>query len=323
MDRAILINKASLALLAMQRHSWEQGVTAQAFLELGEIDTVIALAKEAVYRANPDGRLAMVESDNQVTDPGSNGESVLAAYKATGDPVFKTAADKMLDYLLHTGPRAADGTLYHVYNAPEHWIDSGYMAPPFIALAGHPAEACQQIAGLRQRLWQPVKQMYAHIWDEGRQVFVRQACWGVGNGWMAAGIVRVLSALPVTMSDWHELLVCFLKDVLSGCLAHQRPDGLFHDVVDDPSTFVETNLAQMLAYSIYRGLQYGWLDSNYAPVADRLRAAAESKVDGYGLVQGVCGAPSFDKSGVAPEGQAFFLLMEAAYRDWAPKSNLT
>ena len=39
------------------------------------------------------------------------------------------------------------------------------------------------------------------------------------------------------------------------------------------------------------------------------------EVDAYGLVQGVCGAPGFDHAGTAPEGQAFFLLMEAAARD--------
>ena len=36
----------------------------------------------------------------------------------------------------------------------------------------------------------------------------------------------------------------------------------------------------------------------------------------YGLVQGVCGAPHFDHPGTAAEGQSFFLLMEAAYRDY-------
>jgi hypothetical protein len=35
-------------------------------------------------------------------------------------------------------------------------------------------------------------------------------------------------------------------------------------------------------------------------------------VDQYGFVQGVCGAPTFDHAGVAAEGQAFFLMMEAA-----------
>jgi len=42
-----LLKQVSLALLAMQRYSWEQGVAAQAFLELGETDTAILLARDA------------------------------------------------------------------------------------------------------------------------------------------------------------------------------------------------------------------------------------------------------------------------------------
>jgi unsaturated rhamnogalacturonyl hydrolase len=103
--------------------------------------------------------------------------------------------------------------------------------------------------------------------------------------------------------------------VIDGCLAYQRPDGLFHDILDDSDTFVETNTAQMLAYAIYRGVRGRWLDRDYLSAADRMREAAHSKVDDYGLVQGVCGAPHFDRAGTATEGQAFFLLMEAAYRD--------
>jgi hypothetical protein len=45
-----------------------------------------------------------------------------------------------------------------------------------------------------------------------------------------------------------------------------------------------------------------------------MRAAARAKVDQYGVVQGVCGAPTFDHAGVAAEGQAFFLMMEVARR---------
>ena len=48
--------------------------------------------------------------------------------------------------------------------------------------------------------------------------------------------------------------------------------------------------------------------------ADNMREAAMGKVDRYDLVQGVCGFQSFDRSYVTPEGQALFLLMEAAWR---------
>ena len=92
-----------------------------------------------------------------------------------------------------------------------------------------------------------------------------------------------------------------------------RPDGLFHDVVDDTNTFVETNLSQMLAYSIYKGVKSGWLKDSYLKSADKMRAGAHSKVDEYGVVQGACGSPLFDRSGTSTEAQAFLLMMEAAY----------
>ena len=43
----------------MRRHAWEQGVAAQAFLESGETDLVVVMAREAVLRQLPDGRLGM------------------------------------------------------------------------------------------------------------------------------------------------------------------------------------------------------------------------------------------------------------------------
>ena len=35
----VRVKKAAKALMAMQRHSWEQGVAMQAFLEMGDMET--------------------------------------------------------------------------------------------------------------------------------------------------------------------------------------------------------------------------------------------------------------------------------------------
>jgi hypothetical protein len=43
-----------------------------------------------------------------------------------------------------------------------------------------------------------------------------------------------------------------------------------------------------------------------------MRDAARAKMDASGYVQGVCGAPSFDRPGISTEGQAFCIMMEAA-----------
>lgn len=309
------VEKVKLAMLTMQRMAWEQGVAAQALLEMGETELVILMAREAVIRIWDDGRLGQVCDNHGVTDPGSNGEAVLFAAGATGEPGLKAAADRMLDYFLHKAPKTKDGTLYHIDDKPQVWIDSMYMAPPFLAVAGQYDEALKQVEGFRRLLWNKDKKLFSHIWDDAKHDFGRKDFWGVGNGWAAAGMTRIIKALPVRMTAEKKRLAGYVKDVIDSCLQYQRKDGLFHDVVDKPATFVETNLAQMLAYCIYRGVKAGWLEASYLARADKMRLSARSKVDRQGLVQGVCGSPTFEAPGTAAEGQAFYLMMEAAAAD--------
>lgn len=302
-------------MLAMQRRAWEQGTAAQALLELGETELVVLLAKDAVVNQLKDGRLGLNEGSAPVCDPAVNGEPVLFAAKATGDPALQRAADRMLEFALHKAPRTRDGIVYHNHIENRIWVDAIYMLPPFLAVAGQPAEAMKQIAGYRRILQDPAKKLYAHIWDDDRQEFERRAPWGSGNGWALAGMTRVRRALPAEMAAERAQLADWIRELVEATLLWRRADGLFHDVLDDAGTFVETNFAQMLAYTIYRGVAGGWLPASLHEEAESLRAAAIAKVDAFGLVQGVCGAPHFNRAGTSTEGQAFHLLMEAARRD--------
>jgi rhamnogalacturonyl hydrolase YesR len=269
-----------------------------------------------VLRQDASGRLAQLHGDLGLTDPGAAGEAVVFAALSTGDAKLREGAERLLGWFLHGAPRSADGVLFHQAPNPdgELWSDSAWMAPPFLALAGQPGEALRQLRGLRARLLLPGRGLFAHRWNETKGCFTRAAPWGVGNGWVAAGIVRVMGHLPDSMEAEREELTGWVREQLAACLALQRADGLFHDVLDDPTTFVETNLAQMLAWTIYRGVGAGWLDRELLARAEAMRSAAVGKVDRSGYVQGVCGAPFFDRPGVAAEGQAFFLMMEAARR---------
>ena len=109
------IEKVRRAMFSMQRASWEHGVAAQAMLELGDNEMTYLMAKEAVLRQREDGRLAVLYTDNGVTDPAAAGEAVLKAYEMTREEDLKAAADKMLDWLLIKAPRSKEGTLYHTH----------------------------------------------------------------------------------------------------------------------------------------------------------------------------------------------------------------
>ncbi len=305
------IAKATEAALAMQRRDWEQGILAQAFLEAGDSERVILLTKAAMVQRVPDGRLAVVISGSP-TDPAMGGAAYWRAGEITGDVHIQEAARGLLDWILVRSPRCPDGTLYHTFKRPEMWSDGLNCAPPFLAATGHYDEAMRQIDGYRKRLWNPDRKLLSHIWDDGAGQFPDKNFWGGGNGWAAAGLARVIRSLPADRAEDRRRLAAFAKDILDGCLACQRPDGLFHDVVDRPDTFVESNLAQMLSFAIYTGVLAGWLPKDYLAPAGRMRSAARAKMDSFGYVQGVCGAPDFDRSGVSTEGQAFFIMMEAA-----------
>jgi len=305
------MQKAMAAAMAMQRRDWEQGILAQAMLEAGDRERTILLTRAAMVQRTPDGRLGVVVSGGP-TDPAMGGAAYAKAAEWTGDRQKLAAVDELLEWVRHKAPRNAEGILYHVFNAPQMWSDGFNGAPPFLAAMGYHDEALKQIDGFRKRLWNPQKQMLAHIWDDGKQQFEDAAFWGGGNGWAAAGLARVIRSLPGERREDRDRLAAFARQIVDGCLAHQRPDGLFHNIVDRPDSFVETNLAQMLAFAVFEGIRAKWLPATYRGHADRMRAAARSKMDGDGFVQGACGAPEFDRPGVSTEAQAFCILMEAA-----------
>ncbi|MCK7460638.1 MAG: glycoside hydrolase family 88 protein [Sphingobacterium sp.] len=90
------------------------------------------------------------------------------------------------------------------------WVDAIYMAPPFLAVSGHPGEAMKQIRGYRSILMDPAKKMYSHIWDQDRQKFERKLFWGVGNGWAASGMMRVYRALPESMTEEKREIAAYI-----------------------------------------------------------------------------------------------------------------
>jgi len=305
------VKLATQAALAMQRRDWEQGVLAQALLEAGEKTLVIQLTKAAIVQRAPDGRLGVVIHGGP-TDPAMGGEAYLAAAEWTGDAEIRAAVEGLTDWIRKRAPRSADGILYHTLKEPEMWSDGLYCAPPFLAKLGHFDEALGQIAGYKKRLYVSEKRLLAHIWDESKGALKRAALWGTGQGWAVAGLARVLRHAPAGREREKAELARFAQDLIDGCLVYQRADGLFHNVVDRPDTFVETNLAQMLAYGIAAGVRAGWLEKRYLEQGRRLQSAARKKMDEFGFVQGACGAPNFDRSGMSTEAQAFCILMEQA-----------
>ena len=135
------IERVKVALMGMQRYNWEQGVAAQAMLELGEDDHVVSLARASIMRQR-EGRFAVIGGYSPITDSASVGEAVLYAAKITGDPIFKKGADEMLEVIFKTDHKSANGTIYHTQEpnktimsdastcCPRFWLRRGITVRP-------------------------------------------------------------------------------------------------------------------------------------------------------------------------------------------------
>ena len=307
-----VIEKAKKAMLSMQRASWEQGVAIQAMIECGDYDMLRLLVNEALVRQTRDGRTCMLGSNDNVTDPVAAGYGILKCYELFGEERYKQAADRLYNYCKNIAPRNDTGTLYHVNNHREIWSDSLYMLPPFLAAFGDYDECLKQIRGYRSCLWNCEKKLFSHRWSDDSNSFINARFWGGGNGWAAASFAIIYELLPADRKEYKNEIAGYLTELLDGLQAAVRPDGLFNDFVGEPDTFVETNLSQMAAFAIFKGVKNGAIDSKYLVFAKKMKEGALSKVDEYGYVRDAAGSPYFNSPGTSTEAQAFLLMMLAA-----------
>ena len=310
------------AMLAVQRYPWEQGVCAQAVWELGDVATAVAMAHDAVLRQKEDGRLAVINDNIAVTDPAANGEVVWRAYEITGNEFYKVAAERMLIYLMQRAPRTDKGIIchneisfYEGFSAEQIWVDSVYMAPPFLAVMGELDEAAKQIEGCFDYLQDEETGLLFHIYDPGTGKFVRKKRWATGNGWALLGIARVIeTAKEKDRNDIVDSLAKRGTALLNSMLRYQLPDGRFHDIMDEKDSFAEGTAAMMMAAAIYRGVHAGWLPDDYIFHADLVYGNMPKYIDEYGIIHEVCGCPDFASVGTSAESMASFLMMEAWHK---------
>ena len=224
---------------------------------------------------------------------------------------LKSGAERLLKWALQDAPRNDDGIVYHLTRGTEFWADSFYMLPPYLAAAGYTELAIRHVDAYWDALYDKQAGLLCHIWDDKKRVMTDPDHWGVGNGWVLMALVRMIGLLDENESAVQRFQSRAAK-LIEDILQHRDSEGHFHNILDDPASFEETGIAAMLSSSIYRGCRQGWLVEDLLETADDLRIYVESKMDAYGFIHDVCGAPTFTKSGIAPEQQAIFMMMENA-----------
>lgn len=293
----------------MTRQCWEQGIVAQCLTEIGKEKELALLIHDIVQRQSADGRLCNVENAPAVTDSAFCIPAVIDYAGKTENKEYQEAAEKNIRFLLQDAERAEDGTLYHMIHTKEVWADSAAYMPYALAKAGHAQAALTQMNGICRRLYDEKTGLYFHIWDDETAGYIRPFLWGIGNGWILTGFMRLYLAMPESCAEEKERIHSLMLTLLDTMLSYETGEHTFHDILDRPDTFTESETGAMVAYTIYRGAAEGMLDKQYVKRADQICAALCKRVSGTGLICKAAGSPDFVHAGTSVECQAHFLMM--------------
>jgi rhamnogalacturonyl hydrolase YesR len=111
--------------------------------------------------------------------------------------------------------------------------------------------------------------------------------WGRGNGFAAFGLMEALTYLPDTWPARARVLEIYRRH-MRAMAAHQAADGMWRQVVDEPTSYPELTVTAMTLTAMARGIGHGWLDTSFRPIVDRAWRGLLARIEADGSLHGVC-----------------------------------
>jgi unsaturated rhamnogalacturonyl hydrolase len=168
-----------------------------------------------------------------------------------------------------------------------YWIDDMYMitavqVQAYRATGDHKYvdRAATTMAAYLDKLQQP-NGLFFHAPDS-------QFYWGRGNGWVAAGMTELLRSLPADHPKRARILAAY-RTMMASLLKYQGADGLWRQLLDQPTAWPETSGTGMFTFAMVTGVKQGWLDADtYAPAARKAWFGLVGYLDADANVREVC-----------------------------------
>lgn len=220
------------------------------------------------------------------------GMNVAEYYLMSGDISAKYMLMLLAERVMHNIPRYEDGTYHRVTTM---WTDDMYMCLSFLsrlaAVTGEMQyfeEMVRQITGFYDRMFMPEENIYSHIYfpQEGVQ---NKVPWGRGNGWVLLAISEALMVMPLDCPGRERVLEIFGRFADGVLACRDREEGIWHQVLNNPESYMETSGSAMFITALARGIRLGWIDAKCKQdVLEAWEALTEKCVDDQGNVYGVC-----------------------------------
>ena len=218
-------------------------------------------------------------------------------YKETGDETYRPIIEEWSQWVMTQMPRTQEGGLQHItsddVNEQQLWDDTLYMTCLFLYQSGDALgredmkqEAEYQFLLHIKYLHSPKTGLWYHGYCfQGRHHF-GQAYWGRGNSWFTACAVDFAEWIPD--GPVRRLILNTWQEQCKALLSVQDPEsGLWHTLLDQPDSYLETSASAAIAYGLLKGSRLGLLDEDCRAAGEKALQGVIAQVAEDGTVQGV------------------------------------
>ena len=105
--------------------------------------------------------------------------------------------------------------------------------------------------------------------------------WCRGNGWGVLATTEYLLAaweLGVLTQHVSQEVLALYRHQVEDLLALQSEEGLWHNILDNNQTFLETSCSSMFLTGLIRGHRHGWLQQSPERIEDSIERAWQGLV---------------------------------------------
>lgn len=218
-------------------------------------------------------------------------------YQEVGDERYRPVMEAWGNWVMEEMPRTQEGGLQHItsddVNEQQIWDDTLYMTCLFLYQAGVALDRPDMKKEAEYQFLLHIKYLHSqktglwyHGWCfEGRHHF-GEAYWGRGNSWFTAGAVDFLEWLEdgpvrrIILETWQEQCKALVA-------LQDAETGLWHTLLDQPDSYLETSASAAIAYGLLKGARLGLLDESCREAGEKALQGVIQQVSEDGTVQGV------------------------------------
>lgn len=202
-------------------------------------------------------------------------------YEETRDARWVPYLERWAEWVMYDMPRTQKNGLQHIVynseNTDQLWDDTLMMSVLPLAKIGkllnRPEfieEATYQFLLHVQYLMDRRSGLWFHGWTfDGKHNFA-EARWARGNSWLTVAIPEFIELLELPEGNaTRRFLLQVLESQIEALAQYQDDSGLWHTLLDDANSYVESSATAGFAYGILKAVRKRYVDKRYAEMAEK------------------------------------------------------